>query len=214
MESDPDNSIAVQHTGDISPSPPYWNTTTTILLAVTIVLIMLLGLVGNTMVIIVVARHKGMRTRTNMFLCNLAVADLLCTIAVMPFSLGTVLNGEWIFGDIFCQINGFTMVVLFVTSIHTLMYISVHKYISIIHPFSHVLGPVKIKLMIGKTMSSFNLARTILFRIFERFSRHPVRVESRIQVGTLCRSLHSAMQCEDLQFCQKRVQVAERKQCD
>ena len=137
------------------PMPPYWDIPTTIGLAVAMVIIILLGLVGNTMVIIVVARHHGMRTRTNMFLCNLAVADLLCTVICMPFSLGTVIHGDWIFGDIFCQINSFSMPLFFVASIHTLMYISIHKYISIIHPFSHVLGRGKIGLMIGKLVFKF-----------------------------------------------------------
>ena len=133
-----------------APIPPYWGLPTTVALSVVMVIIILLALVGNSMVIIVVARHHGMRTRTNMFLCNLAVADLLCAIICMPFSLGTVISGDWVFGDTFCQINGFSMPLFFVASIHTLMYISIHKYISIIHPFSHVLGKKKIGVMIGK----------------------------------------------------------------
>ena len=137
------------------PMPPYWDIPTRIALAIAMVIFILLGLVGNTMVIIVVARHHGMRTRTNMFLCNLAVADLLCTVICMPFSLGTVICGDWIFGDLFCQINAFSMPLFFVASIHTLMYISIHKYISIKHPFSHVLGRGKIGLMIGKLLIDF-----------------------------------------------------------
>ena len=130
--------------------PPYWDLPTTVALSVVMVIIILLALVGNSMVIIVVARHHGMRTRTNMFLFNLAVADLLCAVICIPFSLGTVISGDWVFGDTFCQINGFSMPLFFVASIHTLMYISIHKYISIIHPFSHVLGKKKIGVMIGK----------------------------------------------------------------
>ena len=151
METDQtDHSIVQRDEPDVIPVPPYWNVATTAILSTTMVVIMLGGLIGNSMVITVISRHRGMRTRTNMFLCNLAVADLLCSVVVMPFSLGTVLNGDWVFGDTFCQINGFTMVLFFAASIHTLMYISIHKYISIIHPFSHVLGRVKISLMIGK----------------------------------------------------------------
>lgn len=131
---------------------PYWNLTQTLCLSCTMVLIIALALIGNTMVLIVVARHRGMRTRTNMFLCNLATADLLCTAIDMPFSLATVIKGDWVFGETFCYINGFTMPLFFVASIHTLMYISVHKYISIIHPFSHILTKTRIWMMIGKLL--------------------------------------------------------------
>lgn len=130
---------------------PYWNLPTRIVLSSLMIGFMAFAIVGNFLVIIVVVRHKGMRTRTNMFLCNLAVADFLCAILCMPVSLTTMIRGEWIFGSVngwFCQLNGFLMPMFFVTSIHTLMYISVHKYISISRPFSRVITYRRILLMI------------------------------------------------------------------
>lgn len=108
---------------------------------------MLCAICGNLMVIIVVLRHKGMQTRTNMFLVNLAIADFLVGILLAPFSLTTLICDRWIFGDFMCKLNGFLNAVCFITSVHTLMYISVHKYMSITRPFSRILNRWKILLM-------------------------------------------------------------------
>ena len=59
----------------------------TIVLIVLYSVIFLVGLVGNSLVIIVMIKHRHMRTITNMFLVNLSVGDLLVVIVCMPFSL-------------------------------------------------------------------------------------------------------------------------------
>lgn len=109
-----------------------------IVVPMTIIMIftILLAIGGNIMVILTILRHRGMRTRTNMFIVNLAVADILVAALDMPVSLVTILEGDWIFSDTLCKLNGFTMALFLICSIHTLMYISIHKYISITRPFS------------------------------------------------------------------------------
>ncbi|XP_035212804.1 melanopsin-like, partial [Stegodyphus dumicola] len=117
-------------------------------LAILIIIIIVLAVGGNVMVIMTIVRHRGMRTRTNMFIVNLAVADILVAVLDMPVSLTTVIEGRWVFGDTLCKLNGFTMALFLICSIHTLMYISVHKYISITRPFSRAMTPRRIRLMI------------------------------------------------------------------
>ena len=46
-----------------------------------------IGLVGNSLVIMVMIKHRHMRTITNMFLVNLSIGDLLVVVVCMPFSL-------------------------------------------------------------------------------------------------------------------------------
>lgn len=99
---------------------------------------MVLAIFGNLMVIAVVVRHRGMRTRTNMFLVSLAVADFLIGLLLAPVSFATLVAQDWILGNILCQIDSFLNAVLFMTSIHTLMYISIHKYLSITKPLSQI----------------------------------------------------------------------------
>ena len=47
-------------------------------------LTMLLGVIGNTLVIVSVARFKKMQNVTNMFLLSLASADLLLVLICVP----------------------------------------------------------------------------------------------------------------------------------
>ncbi|XP_076464727.1 uncharacterized protein LOC143296584 [Babylonia areolata] len=114
-----------------------WNFAFSVILATVESISAFLAVVGNSMVLTVVIRHRGMRTRTNLFLVNLAVADLLVGAAVMPFAITTLVEGRWVFGDTdgdFCTINGWLNCFCLVASIHTLMYISVHKHYSITQP--------------------------------------------------------------------------------
>ncbi|XP_066943793.1 uncharacterized protein [Macrobrachium rosenbergii] len=117
-------------------------------IATILVTAMVLAIVGNFMVIVTIARHRGMRTRTNLLLANLAVADILVAVLDMPISLITVIKGDWIFSHNFCDFNGFAVGLGFMLSIHTLMWISIHKYISITRPFSRSVTPGKITMMI------------------------------------------------------------------
>ena len=132
-------------------TPPYWNKTTTIILAVFMVIFMVCSIFGNAMVIAVVMRHRGMRTKTNAFLVNLAIGDFMTGVLCMPISLTTVIKGNWIFGDILCQFNGFMVPFLLIASLHSLMYICIHKCISITDPFTsgQIMTKVRIGILIG-----------------------------------------------------------------
>ncbi|XP_068611964.1 neuropeptide Y receptor Y2, like [Brachionichthys hirsutus] len=78
------------------------------LLSVQVVLILaystiiVLGVVGNSLVIYVIYRFKTLRTVTNFFIANLAVADLLVNTLCLPFTLVYTLQGEWKFGSTLC----------------------------------------------------------------------------------------------------------------
>lgn len=101
----------------------YHGTTAVVIMSTVIVISMILALVGNVMVILTIARHRGMRTRTNLLLANLAVADILVAVLDMPFALITIIKGRWIFSDVFCYFNGFTVGLGLMLSVHTLMWI-------------------------------------------------------------------------------------------
>jgi len=83
----------------------YWTVPWRVALTLSLAVIMCGAVVGNSLVVVVVLRNRGMRTRTNLFLCNLAVADLLCAVIDMPFSLITVASGSWIFNDVVCKVR-------------------------------------------------------------------------------------------------------------
>jgi len=82
-----------------------------------------MSVVGNLLVVATIARHRGMRTRTNLLLANLAAADILVGALDMPFSLMALVKGAWVFGTAFCKFNAFTTGLALMASIHTLMFI-------------------------------------------------------------------------------------------
>ncbi|XP_052830450.1 alpha-2Db adrenergic receptor isoform X2 [Octopus bimaculoides] len=136
------------NSNDTSLESP-WNLPATVILSIVSIILMVCIIVGNFLVITVILRHKGMRTRTNLFLLNLALADLLVGTLMAPFTLITIISGKWIFGERFCNVNGFMNALCYITSCHTLMYISVHKYFSITRPFSRFITISRIFIMVA-----------------------------------------------------------------
>ena len=61
----------------------------------------LVGVVGNWMVIYVVVRTKQMRTVTNFFLLNLAIADILYLLTAIPSI--TYWTNYWPCGEFMCE---------------------------------------------------------------------------------------------------------------
>lgn len=70
-------------------------------------LIILLALIGNIVVILVVARNKRMHTPTNYFIVNLAVSDILVTSMCTWVHLVHDVTEGWVLGAFFCKINSF-----------------------------------------------------------------------------------------------------------
>ncbi|XP_013884633.1 neuropeptides B/W receptor type 2 [Austrofundulus limnaeus] len=61
------------------------------------------GLTGNTAVIYVILKAPKMKTVTNMFILNLAIADDLFTL-VLPISIAEHLLNYWPFGEVLCKV--------------------------------------------------------------------------------------------------------------
>ena len=60
------------------------------------------GLCGNTLVIYVILRYAKMKTVTNIYILNLAVADVLCMMSLPFISLQLALV-HWPFGEALCR---------------------------------------------------------------------------------------------------------------
>ncbi|KAJ3585427.1 hypothetical protein NHX12_014146 [Muraenolepis orangiensis] len=78
------------------------NRTINVVLILAYSTIIVLGVLGNSLVIYVIYRFKTLRTVTNFFIANLAVADLLVNTLCLPFTLVYTLLGDWKFGSALC----------------------------------------------------------------------------------------------------------------
>ncbi|XP_054635222.1 neuropeptide Y receptor type 2 [Dunckerocampus dactyliophorus] len=95
--------------------------------------IIVLGVTGNSLVIYVVYRFRTLRTVTNFFIVNLAVADLLVNMLCLPFTLAYTLYGEWIFGRALCFILPCAQGAAVHVSTITLNVIALDRHRSIVH---------------------------------------------------------------------------------
>lgn len=66
--------------------------------------VFLVGLVGNALVCVAVYRNHSMRTVTNYFIVNLAVADFLVILFCLPPTVLWDVTETWFFGKAMCKI--------------------------------------------------------------------------------------------------------------
>lgn len=96
-------------------------------------LVCALGLGGNTLAIYVVLRHAKMKTVTNIYILNLAVADVLFMLG-LPFLATQYALSSWPFGPVLCRLVTTVDGVNQFTSIFCLTVMSVDRYLAVVHP--------------------------------------------------------------------------------
>ncbi|XP_072262742.1 alpha-1D adrenergic receptor [Pyxicephalus adspersus] len=97
----------------------------------------LFAIVGNILVILSVACNRQLQTVTNYFIINLAIADLLLSTTVLPFSATLEVLGSWVFGRIFCDIWAAVDVLCCTASIMSLCIISIDRYVGVKHSLKY-----------------------------------------------------------------------------
>ncbi|XP_046907317.1 galanin receptor type 1 [Hypomesus transpacificus] len=98
-------------------------------------LIFTLGVLGNSMVITVLARSKPGKPRstTNIFILNLSIADLSYLLFCIPFQSTIYMMPTWVLGAFICKFIHYFFTVSMLVSIFTLSAMSVDRYIAIVH---------------------------------------------------------------------------------
>ncbi|XP_071948571.1 alpha-1A adrenergic receptor-like [Antedon mediterranea] len=122
--------------------------------------------IGNILILLAVTTDKSLRTVTSYFIVNLAVADLLLGVIVIPFAGSYQIMGQWVFGENFCLIWAATDVLCCTASIYGLCCIGIDRYIGVTIPLKHHLIMTKKKALftIGISwMCSFAVASGPLF---------------------------------------------------
>ncbi|MGH0121421.1 UNVERIFIED_CONTAM: hypothetical protein FKN15_019856 [Acipenser sinensis] len=97
--------------------------------------VIFIGLPANMLALwVLIAKTKKMPSTS--FLINLSVADLLL-ILVLPFKIFYHFSGnDWVFGEILCRLMTTFFYGNMYCSILCLMFISIDRYIALVHPFS------------------------------------------------------------------------------
>ncbi|KAJ8025487.1 Neuropeptide F receptor [Holothuria leucospilota] len=100
-----------------------------------VALLAILGIFGNVLVIIVVARRPKMRTVINWFITNLSLTDLLyCTVGI-PVTVTSLFAKNWPLGLVFCGVAQMITSCLVLVSSLTLTAIAVDRFCLVVYPF-------------------------------------------------------------------------------
>lgn len=96
--------------------------------------ISLIAIVGNGIVIFVVASRRKMQTVTNVFLANLALADVVIGIFSTPFQFHSALLQRWVVAWFMCKTATFVKNLSVIISILTLTLIAIDRYVAVMYP--------------------------------------------------------------------------------
>lgn len=92
----------------------------------------LLGLLFNSFVLGVFYIHKDRLTVAEIYLSNLALADLIL-LCGLPFWATSILHSyNWPYGDFLCKMVNSVIIINFYTSIYSLVMIGVDRYLAIV----------------------------------------------------------------------------------
>ncbi|KAM9457434.1 somatostatin receptor type 2-like isoform 2-T2 [Clarias gariepinus] len=107
--------------------------TSTVVITFIYFVVCAVGLSGNTLVIYVILRYAKMKTVTNIYILNLALADVLFMIS-LPFIAIQLALVHWPFGAVLCRVVMTMDSLNQFTSIFCLMVMSIDRYLAVVHP--------------------------------------------------------------------------------
>ncbi|XP_076870778.1 G-protein coupled receptor 84 [Brachyhypopomus gauderio] len=91
------------------------------------------GTVGNVLTVLAFATDTRLRTRFNVLIVNLAVADILYCAVLQPVSVDSYLHLRWRGGATWCQMFGLLLFLSNSVSIITLCLIAASRYLVVAH---------------------------------------------------------------------------------
>ena len=83
------------------------------------------------MVCIAVYKNTRLRRTTSLYIIALAVSDLMSAVFVMPFALGVLITGEWVYGRVICDCHAFFVAFVVFASTVTMGLTAFDRYMRI-----------------------------------------------------------------------------------
>lgn len=92
--------------------------------------------IGNLSVFVTLFRFRHRKSRVNLFIMHLCMADMIVTFVMLPMEIGWHLTVSWLAGDFGCRLMMFFRAFGFYLSSFVLIAISIDRYLAIAHPLS------------------------------------------------------------------------------
>ncbi|XP_028405352.1 rhodopsin, GQ-coupled-like [Dendronephthya gigantea] len=99
--------------------------------------LMLVALFGHTLVFLAFYRERKLRTLQNIIIVNLSVADFLFSAIVPSTHVVRLLRRKTTLSEAPCYITGVASMLLCLTSINTLTFISIERFMATNYPIKH-----------------------------------------------------------------------------
>ncbi|XP_050725554.1 adipokinetic hormone/corazonin-related peptide receptor variant I-like isoform X2 [Eriocheir sinensis] len=93
-----------------------------------------LAAVGNLLVFVALFRNRHRKSRVNMMILHLSLADMIVTFVFLPTEITWHVTIEWVFGNFGCKVYKFLSAFGFYMSSMVLVCISLDRYFAVLHP--------------------------------------------------------------------------------
>ncbi|KAM9052856.1 LOW QUALITY PROTEIN: substance-K receptor [Megaptera novaeangliae] len=111
--------------------------------------LVLVAVMGSAAVIWITLAHRRMRTVTNYFIVNLALADLCMAAFNAAFNFVYASHNIWNFGRAFCYFQNLFPITAMFVSIYSMTTPSAHRYMAIVHAFQPRLSAPRTRAVIA-----------------------------------------------------------------
>uniref|UniRef100_A0A3Q2Z019 Somatostatin receptor type 2 n=2 Tax=Hippocampus comes TaxID=109280 RepID=A0A3Q2Z019_HIPCM len=153
---------------------PHQDKTSSVVITFIYFMVCAVGLCGNALVIYVILRYAKMKTVTNIYILNLAVADVLCMMS-LPFIALQLALVHWPFGEALCRVIMTVDSLNQFTSIFCLMVMSIDRYLAVVHPIkSTKWRKPRVAKLINLTVWGVSLLVILPTMIFSGLDKVPV----------------------------------------
>ncbi|CAL8390805.1 unnamed protein product [Arctogadus glacialis] len=107
-------------------------------LGTVVLLIGITGVIGNSLVIYAFSKSRSLRTPANMFILNMALADLLMCVTQTPTFFINSMHRRWIFGEKACEVYAFCGALFGICSMLTLTLVAADRFFVITRPLASI----------------------------------------------------------------------------
>lgn len=101
-----------------------------------ILMVGITGVLGNGLVIYVFCRSRALRTPSNLFVVNLAIADFLMSLTQSPVFFVASMHHRWVFGERACELYAFCGALFGICAMITLTGIAADRCMAITRPMT------------------------------------------------------------------------------